>query len=218
MRPSADDQRGFPFSLSAFGGLAVPAPNVPFGAVLISGYGEPLGRRYDAAMKTRLALSALLLTAVVGACGASATGAPPSANSTAAATAAASAPAGNGTIDCAKLKAAAVHLLDVQFLAQLTTADTIAAVKAQQIGNLDLDAFLSAMHDLHALDSYNSALGDPKAAIAFYETAGNAAKTLFAVAAPTQADIDTYNTNVGTVTAFLGHQIAIAGAMDAAGC
>jgi hypothetical protein len=170
-------------------------------------------------MKTRLALSALLLTAVLAACGASATGAPPTANPTAgAATSAASAPAGNGTLDCAKIKTAAVQLLDIQFLAQLKTPDTIAAIKAKQIGDLDLDVFLSAMHDMHALDSYSGALGDPKAAIDVYEKAGNAAKTLFAVASPTQADIDAYNTNVGTVTDFLGHQIAIAGAMDAAGC
>jgi hypothetical protein len=170
-------------------------------------------------MKTRLALSGLLISAVLAACGAGAATAPPVANPTAgAATSAASARAGNGTVDCAKVKAAAVELLDVQFLAQLNTADTIAAVKAKQIGNLDIDKFLSAMHDLHALDSYASALGDPKAAIDVYETAGNAAKTLFAVSSPTQADIDAYNVNVGTATAFLGHQIAIAGAMDAAGC
>jgi hypothetical protein len=170
-------------------------------------------------MKTRLALSALLLTAVLAACGASATGAPPSANATSGApTSAASAPAGNGSVDCVKVKAAAVELLGVQWLAQLKTADTISSVKTKQIGNLDLDAFLSAMHDLHALDSYSSVLGDPKAAIDVYETAGNAAKTLFAVDKPTQADIDAYNANVGTATAFLGHQVAIAGAMDAAGC
>src|SRR5258706_5520413 len=133
-------------------------------------------------MKPRLALSALLLPAVFAACGPSATGAPRGANPTAgAATSAASAPAGKGTVDCAKVKAAAVELLDVQFLAQLKTADTIAAVKAKQIGNLDIDAFLSAMHDLHALDSYSSALGDPKAAIDVYETAGNAGQTLLVV-------------------------------------
>ncbi len=111
-----------------------------------------------------------------------------------------------------------MELINVQFLAQLTTADTIAAVKAKQMGNLDLDKFLAAMHTLHALDSYSSLLGDPKAAIDFYETAGKAAQTLFAASPVTQADIDAYNQNVGTVGAFLGHQIAISGAMDAAGC
>jgi hypothetical protein len=169
-------------------------------------------------MKTRLALAALLI-ALVTACGGGSTGTPAGANPSAApATAVASVPAGNGKVDCTKIKAAASQLLMIQFLAQLKTPDTIASIKAKQIGNLDLDVFLAAMHDLHALDSYSSVLGDPKAAIDFYETAGNAAKTLFAAAPLTQADIDTYNQNVGTVTAFLGHQLAISGAMDAAGC
>jgi hypothetical protein len=41
---------------------------------------------------------------------------------------------------------------------------------------------------------------------------------LFATEPMTQAAIDTYTPNVGTVSDFLGHQVAIAGAMDAAGC
>ncbi len=106
----------------------------------------------------------------------------------------------------------------VQLLAQLRTPDAIEAVRTKQIGNLDLDAFLAAMHTLHALDGRSSVLGDPKAAIDTYETAGKAAQVLFATDPMTQAAIDTYNQNVGTLTEFLGHQGAIAGAMDAAGC
>jgi hypothetical protein len=34
----------------------------------------------------------------------------------------------------------------------------------------------------------------------------------------TQAAIDRHNQNVATVTAFLGHQVAIFGALGAAGC
>lgn len=89
-------------------------------------------------------------------------------------------------------------------------------MKAKQIGNLDLDTFLAAMHDLHALDGYSSPLGDPKTAIAVYEKAGQAARVLFASNPITQAAIDTYNENVGTIGKFLAHQAAIAGAMDAA--
>ncbi len=116
------------------------------------------------------------------------------------------------------MKTAAQKLLMVQLLAQLRTPDTIEQIRTKQIGGLDLDAFLAAMHDLHALDAYSSPLGDPKAAIDFYEKAGKAAQVLFAADPITQAAIDTYNENVGTVAEFLGHQIAIAGAMDAAGC
>jgi hypothetical protein len=169
----------------------------------------------------KLVLPALLVAALA-ACGGSSTAPPanPSAVSqpSTGQTAKATAPAGNGKVDCARIKTAAAQLLMVQFLAQLKTPDTIASVKAKQIGNLDLDTFLAAMHDLHALDSYSSPLGDPKAAIDFYEKAGTAAKTLFATEPMTQAAIDTYNQNVGSLTAFLGHQIAISGAMDAAGC
>ena len=74
------------------------------------------------------------------------------------------------------------------------------------------------MHTLHALDSHPAVLGDPKAAIDFYEKAANAAKVLFATDPMTQAAIDTYNQNVGTLTEFLGHQGAISAAMGEAGC
>lgn len=106
----------------------------------------------------------------------------------------------------------------IQFLAQLKTPDTIASIKAKQIGNLDLDTFLAAMHELHALDSYASPLGDPKAAIDFYEKAAKAAQVLFATDPMTQAAIDTYNENVGTITDFLGHQSAISAAIGEVGC
>jgi hypothetical protein len=123
-----------------------------------------------------------------------------------------------GTVDCTAIKTAAQELIMVQFLAQLTTPDTVEAVKTHQIGNLDLDKFLAAMHTLHALDSHPGVLGDPKAAIDVYEKAGKAAQVLFATDPVTQAAIDTYNQNVGTLTAFLGHQSAISAAMGEAGC
>jgi hypothetical protein len=128
------------------------------------------------------------------------------------------APAGNGKVDCATVNTAAQQLLMVQFLAQLRTPDTVAPIKAKAIGHLDLDTFLAGMHDLHALDAYSSPLGDPKAAIDFYEEAGRAAQVLFATDPITQAAIDTYNQKVGTVAEFLGHQVAISGAIGAAGC
>ena len=162
-------------------------------------------------MHSRLVLPALLVV-ILSACGGTkstvfGTISPPSPT-----------PAGNGGVDCTAINTAARQLLKVQFLAQLTTADTIEQVKTKQVGDLDLDVFLGAMHDLHALDSYASPLGDPKAAIDFYETAAKAAQVLFATDPMTQAAIDTYNQNVGTVAGFLGHQIAISGAIDAAGC
>jgi hypothetical protein len=123
-----------------------------------------------------------------------------------------------GEVDCAAINTAAQELLSLQFLAQLKVVDTIEQIKNQQMGSLDLEDFLAAMHVLHALDSHASPLGDPKAAIDFYETAGEAAQVLFATDPLTQAAIDTYNQNVGEVATFLGHQIAISGAIDEAGC
>lgn len=128
------------------------------------------------------------------------------------------APGGNGQVDCAAIETAGQQLLAIQFLAQLRTPDTVEQIRDQQIGNLDLDAFLAAMDELHALDSFSSPLGDPRAAIDIYERAGEAAQVLFATDPITQAAIDTYNENVGTVSEFLSHQIAISGAVDAAGC
>ena len=69
----------------------------------------------------------------------------------------ASTPGGNGSVDCTAIKTAAQELLSLQFLAQLTTADNIESIKSHQFGNLDLDKFLAAMHELHALDSFSGA-------------------------------------------------------------
>jgi hypothetical protein len=175
-------------------------------------------------MPTRLVIPTAILVVLLAACGGG-TGSGTSGNPATTAAQGSTgqsgdtlAPAGNGSVDCARIKTAAQQLLAIQFLAQLTTPETIEAIKSKQIGNLDLDAFLSGMHDLHALDGRASALGDPKAAIAFYEEAGKAAQTLFATEPITQAAIDTYSQKVGTVGDFLSHQIAIAGAIDAAGC
>jgi hypothetical protein len=173
-------------------------------------------------MRFRSLLFSLVIV-LVAACGggAGASGAKSSGTASqgaAAGSSASSAPAASGSVDCAKIKTAAQALLMVQLLAQLKTPDSVEPIKSKTIGNLDPDVFLAAMQDLHALDAYTSPLGDPKAAIDAYEKAGAAAKVLFATEPVTQAAIDTYNTNVGTVTEFLGHQTAIAGAMDAAGC
>jgi hypothetical protein len=166
-------------------------------------------------MRIRHAIPALLVAALLAACS---SGGSTASNANPSATSKATTPAGNGQVDCTAIKTAAEELLSLQLLAQLKTPDTIESIKTKDLGGLDLDKFLAAMHELHALDSYTSALGDPKAAIDFYETAGKAAQVLFATAPMTQAAIDTYNLNVGTVTDFLGHQIAISGARDAAGC
>lgn len=175
-------------------------------------------------MRIRL-VAPILLVVLLAACGSgsggtASTATPPAGGGQASAgpQAATSAPAGNGKVDCTRIKTAAEQLLMIQVLAQLKTPDAVAQVKSKEIGNLDLDAFLAAMHDLHALDSYSSPLGDPKAAIDFYETAGKAAQTLFATDPVTQAALDAYNKNVGTIPDFLSHQVAISGAMDAAGC
>jgi hypothetical protein len=167
-------------------------------------------------MRIKLLLSALLV-AVLAACssGSGSSGASSDANPT---PTAATASAGHGSVDCAKINTAARELLELQYMAQLRTPDAVAQVKTHQIGNLDLDKFLAAMHDLHALDSLASPLGDPKPAIDFYETAGKAAQVLFATDPMTQAAIDTYNQSVGTVAEFLGKQITISAAMGAAGC
>jgi hypothetical protein len=170
-------------------------------------------------MQIKRVITTALLVVAVAACGGTSTASnpnPPAGSQ--AATGQASNPPAGGKVDCVAIKAAAVELLGVQLLAQLKTPDTIASIKSKSIGNLDVDRFLAAMQTLHALDSYKSALGDPKPAIEAYEKAATAAKVLFATDPMTQAAIDTYNTNVGTTTEFLGHQTAIAGAMDAAGC
>ena len=124
-----------------------------------------------------------------------------------------------GKVDCAAIVLAAESMVGLQLLTQLTTPATVESIRSAEIGHLDLEAMLSGLHDLHALDAYSSPLGDPKAAIDLYEKAATAAKVLFAMDPITQGAIDAFNTeNIGTVTDFLGHQVAISGAIDKAGC
>ena len=165
-------------------------------------------------MKIRLATPILLLVLLAG-CG----GTVPGSSTKPVATSGQGATAKpGGAVDCAALATAAQQLISIQLLAQLKTPDAVDSIKNKAIGNLDLDTFVSALETLHALDGHPSVLGDPKAAIDFYITAAKAAKVLFATNPMTQAAIDTYNLNVGTVADFLGHQVAISGAMGEAGC
>lgn len=166
-------------------------------------------------MHTRIAVLSVVVM-LLAACGGAGPG--QTSNSNGATPRAATSGPGGGAVDCAAIATAGQQLLAVQFLAQLTNADTIEAVRDKEIGNLDLDAFLGAMDTLHALNSFKSPLGDPKASIDHYQKAAEAAKVLFATEPITQAAIDTYNENVGTVSDFLGKQIAISGAIDEAGC
>jgi hypothetical protein len=179
--------------------------------------------RYDAAMRIRLVVPTLLVVLVAACGGGSGTASSPNptapASQASAGQPASVAPsAGKGKVDCAAITTAAQELLSVQLLAQMRTPDAVTSIKSKEIGSLDVDRFLAAMHALHALDTYSSPLGDPKAAIDFYERAGEAARTLLATDPPTQAAIDTYLKSVGTVGDFIGHQMAISGAIGAAGC
>jgi hypothetical protein len=176
-------------------------------------------------MRTRLLVPVIAIAVVLSGCGSSGSTTKPlgttAANGGSATTAAGGGGSskGSGPVDCAAIKKAGGDVvLWVQLLAQLDSPDSVASIKNKVIGNLDLDKFQADMTTLHQLDSYSSPLGDPKAAIDVYEKAGKAAKVLFATDPVTQAAIDTYMTNVGTITTFLGHQTAIAGAMDAAHC
>jgi hypothetical protein len=158
-------------------------------------------------------LAPILLTLVIAACSGATPGAP-------------SKPAGGGLptakvggkVDCAAINTAAQQLLMIQFLAQLNTPDAIESIKTKAIGNLDLDTFQAAMQQLHALDGYSSVLGDPKAAIDLYQNAAKAAAVLFATNPMTQDAITTYSHSIGTPSDFLQRQVAITGAIAAAGC
>ena len=174
-------------------------------------------------MRSRL-LSLALVALVAAACGgggASATTNPTAAATTAASQAAASTgTGGTGKIDCTATKQAGAEMIvGSQILAQLRTPDTVQAVKDKTIGGtFDPDTFIAAMQKLHVLDNVKSPLGDPKAAIDAYIAAGQAAKDLLAKSSVTQADIDAYLKNVGSISDFIGKQMAISGAMSAAGC
>lgn len=123
-----------------------------------------------------------------------------------------------GKVDCDAMNQAAQSLISVQLLAQLDTPENVAGVGNNTMGNLDIDQFLADMATLHALDSYSGPLGDPKPAIDAYEDAGTQAKALFEADPPTQEAIDAYMASIGSTGDFLGHQMAISGALEEAGC
>ena len=128
-------------------------------------------------------------------------------------------PAGGGTaVDCAAMTTAAQQLLGIQLLAQMTTPELVESIKKNQIGALDPDKMLAALATLHALDGVTSQFGDVKSAIEVYEKSATAAKVLFAKSNVTQADVDEFYKTVGSLNDFLGHQVAISGAMSEAGC
>jgi hypothetical protein len=163
-------------------------------------------------MKTKVALT-ITFAFVLVACGGA--GGP---QSTAKGQPTATQKAGNGgSVDCTKLKTAAGYLIGIQLLAQLTTPENVESVKS--MNSLDINGLITALGDLHALDSVSSPFGNAKASIDAYEKAAKAAKALFEMRPVTQAAIDAYNKgNVGTVADFLGKQVAISGAMGEAGC
>lgn len=125
---------------------------------------------------------------------------------------------GKGSVDCAAVKEAAQSLISVQLLAQIRDPQSVADLKSKTFGNLDLEKFAADMKVLHQLDDSKGPLGDPKAAIAAYEDAAAKAQALFDANPPAQADIDAYNQSIGSTSEFLGHQVAISGALDQAGC
>jgi len=175
------------------------------------------------AMRSRL-LSLALVALVAAACGGSGASSTSTPAAAAASTAASQAAATNGTggtgkVDCASLKGPGADLIiGVQVLAQIRTPEALASVKDKSFGNFDPDTFIASMQKLHALDGVSSPLGDAKSAIDAYITAAQAAKDLMAKSSATQADVDAYLKNVGSVADFLGKQVAISGAMSAAGC
>ena len=130
------------------------------------------------------------------------------------------APAGGGSVDCTAVKAALAKIIvSVQLLAQMRDPAGVDAVQSKTIGDFDPDEFLAALHDLaRASTARPRSWATRRPRSTPMRTAGQAAKTLFATKPVTQAAIDTYNTHVGTIAEFLGHQGAIAGAMDSAHC
>jgi hypothetical protein len=126
---------------------------------------------------------------------------------------------GSGDVDCDAIdEANAAFIVPVQLLAQVRDPVTFESVKSGTVGNLDIDAFLAAVDEMHALDDVETPLGDPKEALDVYEAAGDKMKELLDAGTVTQADIDELVDIVGPVSDFLGHQIAIAGALDTVGC
>ena len=125
---------------------------------------------------------------------------------------------GKGDVNCAAVKEAAQSLISVQLLAQIKDPQSVADLKSKTFGNLDLKKFAADMKVLHQLDNSSGPLGDPKAAIDVYERAAKDAQALFDADVPAQADIDAYNASIGSTAEFLGHQVAISGALDQAGC
>lgn len=126
---------------------------------------------------------------------------------------------GSGDFDCAEIEESLLVLgIPIQLMAQVRDPANFQSIKDGVMVQLDIDAFLASVQELRVLEAFQSPLGDPGESLDVYEEAGLAMKVLMEKDTVTQADIDEYNTNVVEVGEFLGHQIAISGALDEAGC
>jgi hypothetical protein len=180
-------------------------------------------------MSRLLALAALGLGVIVSttACGGSASPSQAAssvlsrAQSAAAAASSAAAAAGGdssspaaagGAVDCSAITKddLAKFLVYTQILAQISTPDTVAAIKSKSITDYTPESFAAILAKLQVLAGHPApGMGDPAAALEFYGKANDSAKALLDSASVTQAQLDAYQAQVGGVASILGKQVAI---------
>ena len=142
-----------------------------------------------------------------------------SAASAASAAASAAATGGGGGANCGQLTQGdmANFIVDVQLLAQVNNADSVAAIKNGTIGNYTPDSFGAILAKLQFLKSQPpSVLGDPGPALDYYAKANDAVKSMIDSGNVTQAQIDAYKAQIGDVSSVVGKQTAIVAALSQA--
>lgn len=170
---------------------------------------------------------ALVVSFAVSACGGSSASDTVNnaiANASRAASAAASAASANagettaagGSVDCSGITKddAAKFLVWTQVLAQVTSPDNVAAIKAKQISDYTPEAMTALLGRLAVLKGHPAAgLADPADSLDFFAKANDLVAAMVAADAPTSAQLAEYATATGGVAGVIGKQLPVNAAL-----
>jgi len=132
--------------------------------------------------------------------------------SAASANAGETAPAAGSSVDCSGITKddLAKYLVYTQVLAQVRTADTVAALKAKQFSDYTPEAMSAILAKLAVLAGHPATgFGDPAESLAYFTKANSLVAAMIAADAPTQAQLDEYKTALGGTAAAIGKQLPV---------
>jgi hypothetical protein len=132
--------------------------------------------------------------------------------SAASANAGETAPANAGSVDCSGITKddLAKFLVYTQVMAQATSADTVAAIKAKQISDYTPAAMSAILAKLGVLAGHPApGFADPADSLAYFAKANDLLAAMIAADSPSQAQLDEYAAATGGTASAIGKQAQI---------